>query len=133
MCYGATYQQPSSSPVKKSFPRKRRRLNSEQISQLEVCYHNRPYLSTKERFVLSKALNLTETQEKISGMVSAYYGSVSSLTLVNLQVKIWFQNRRAKSKRISALSITVPSVRGTTSYNSSSDTRTNTAESSSDQ
>ncbi|KAL5262921.1 hypothetical protein ACHWQZ_G008355 [Mnemiopsis leidyi] len=60
-------------------PRKRRRLNSAQILKLEQCYTEHAYLSTRDRYNLSETLGLTETQ-----------------------VKIWFQNRRAKSKRLKA-------------------------------
>ncbi|EDO42470.1 predicted protein, partial [Nematostella vectensis] len=61
--------------------RKRTAFTSKQLLQLEREFHNKKYVSLEERSVIATNLNLTE-----------------------VQVKIWFQNRRAKWKRVRSLS-----------------------------
>ncbi|XP_055677577.1 homeobox protein rough-like isoform X2 [Lutzomyia longipalpis] len=57
--------------------RQRTTFSSEQTLRLEVEFHRNEYISRGKRFELAEVLHLTETQ-----------------------IKIWFQNRRAKDKRI---------------------------------
>ena len=59
-------------------PRRRRTaFTSEQLLELEKQFHNRKYLSLSERSSIARHLRLSE-----------------------VQIKIWFQNRRAKWKRV---------------------------------
>ncbi|RWS26029.1 homeobox protein rough-like protein [Leptotrombidium deliense] len=66
------------SPRQQRGPRRQRTtFTHEQTLRLEMEYHVSEYISRSKRFQLAEMLDLTENQ-----------------------IKIWFQNRRAKDKRI---------------------------------
>ncbi|CAH1153534.1 unnamed protein product, partial [Phaedon cochleariae] len=74
-----------------------------QIFELEKQFEVKKYLSSSERSEMAKLLNVTETQ-----------------------VKIWFQNRRTKWKKIDNVSNTEAAEHKTTNSKSSDDGRTRT-------
>ena len=73
-----------------------------QVLELERRFRQQKYLSAPEREVMAQTLNLSPTQ-----------------------VKIWFQNRRYKSKRLQIEGGTVPNTITTTTTPPSKDTCTN--------
>ena len=73
------HQQSTSSGSSSKSRRRRTAFTSEQLLQLEREFHSKKYLSLTERSQIAQQLKLSE-----------------------VQVKIWFQNRRAKWKRVKA-------------------------------